>query len=99
MGATVDFKVHIAGSNLSCYQWSFNGSNVITFGTNCVLELTNVQFSQSGAYTVVITNLFGAVRGGFAENFSMLVGNRAMILAALAIYFLALLAFRRKQAG
>jgi len=61
MGATVDFKVHIAGSNLSCYQWSFNGSNVITFGTNCVLELTNVQFSQSGAYTVVITNLFGAV--------------------------------------
>jgi hypothetical protein len=42
------------------YQWYFDGTNAIGC-TNACLELTNVQFSQSGAYTVVITNGAGAI--------------------------------------
>ncbi|MDH5505930.1 MAG: hypothetical protein OEZ02_01780 [Anaerolineae bacterium] len=43
------------------------------------------------------SNLFGAILGGFTEYFSMLTGNRAMSLVALAIYFLALLSFQKSQ--
>jgi hypothetical protein len=43
------------------YQWFFAGTNVLACCTNATLDLTNVQFSNSGAYIVVITNLFGAV--------------------------------------
>jgi hypothetical protein len=41
--------------------WYFNATNLLGCSTNCGLELTNFQFSQSGAYTVVITNAAGAV--------------------------------------
>ena len=44
------------------YQWFFNGTNVISCATtNACLDLTNLQPSQAGAYTVVLTNAFGAV--------------------------------------
>jgi hypothetical protein len=43
------------------YKWFFSGTNVVIDSTNSCLELTNVQFSQSGAYTVVVSNIFGAV--------------------------------------
>ena len=43
------------------YLWCRNATNLISWNTNCDLELTNVQFSQSGAYTVVISNVLGAV--------------------------------------
>jgi hypothetical protein len=43
------------------YWWYFNETNFIGGSTNCELTLTNVQFSQSGAYTAVISNALGAV--------------------------------------
>ena len=43
------------------YLWYLNATNLISCSTNCELDLTNVQFSQSGAYTVVISNVLGAV--------------------------------------
>jgi hypothetical protein len=42
------------------YLWYFNAINLMSCSTNCDLQLTNVQFSQSGAYTVVVTNVSGA---------------------------------------
>jgi hypothetical protein len=41
--------------------WYVNVTNLISCGTGCELNLTNVQFSQAGAYTAVITNAAGAV--------------------------------------
>ncbi len=43
------------------YLWYFNASNFITCSTNSELELASVQLSQSGAYTVVISNVLGAI--------------------------------------
>ena len=43
------------------YLWYFNNTNFISGSTNCWLELTNLQFSQSGAYIVVFSNVLGAV--------------------------------------
>jgi hypothetical protein len=43
------------------YFWYLNATNLLSSGSNWQLELTNVQFAQSGAYTVVISNVLGAV--------------------------------------
>ncbi len=45
----------------AAYQWYFDGTNALGGATNCYLVLPNVQPAQVGAYTVVVTNLFGAV--------------------------------------
>jgi uncharacterized repeat protein (TIGR03803 family) len=61
-GSTVGFRVKaeppVPGL---AYQWFFGGTHALVGATNALLELTDVQFSQSGAYTVVITNVAGAV--------------------------------------
>ena len=46
------------------YLWYLNDTNLLSCSTNCDLELTNVPFSQSGAYTVVISNVLGAATSG-----------------------------------
>ena len=43
------------------YFWYLNATNLLSSGTNWQLELTNAQLDQSGAYTVVISNVLGAV--------------------------------------
>jgi hypothetical protein len=42
------------------YQWSFNGTN-IAGATSNILPLSNVQSSNAGSYSVLITNLAGSV--------------------------------------
>jgi uncharacterized repeat protein (TIGR03803 family) len=61
-GSSVDFVVRAIPSELS-YQWRLN-DNCIVGATNSSLGLTNILFGQSGSYTVVITNAFGAVTSG-----------------------------------
>lgn len=41
------------------YQWQFDGTNLVN-ATNSVLLLTNVQSANAGAYSVVVSNAFGA---------------------------------------
>jgi hypothetical protein len=43
------------------YFWYLNATSLLSSGTNWQFELTNVQLSQSGAYTVVISNVLGAI--------------------------------------
>ncbi len=43
------------------YLWLFNATNALPLGTSALLTLTDVQPAQAGAYTVVITNVAGAV--------------------------------------
>jgi uncharacterized repeat protein (TIGR03803 family) len=61
VGSTANFTPDVAGDPVMTYEWFFNGTNLISCSTNCALQLTNIQFSQSGSYTVIITNAFGAV--------------------------------------
>jgi hypothetical protein len=46
---------------LTHYQWFFSSTNALGSATNSYLALANVQPFQAGAYTVVVTNLGGAV--------------------------------------
>jgi hypothetical protein len=62
-GSNVQFTVIVAvtGSPAPTYQWLFNGTNAITGATNANLQLNNLQLWQSGLYSVVVSNAFGAV--------------------------------------
>ena len=59
--SAVDLRVRVISASPLFCLWYLNDTNLISCGTNCVLELTNVEFSQSGAYSVVVTNATGAV--------------------------------------
>jgi BspA type Leucine rich repeat region (6 copies)/Immunoglobulin domain len=60
-GSPVSLRMK-AGSPLPLfYFWYLNATNLVSSGTNWQLDLPNVRFSQSGPYTVVISNVLGAV--------------------------------------
>jgi hypothetical protein len=60
VGSTVHFRAKAAGSSLLAFQWLFNGS-AISGAVSTELQLTNLQLPQSGAYTLVVTNVTGAI--------------------------------------
>jgi hypothetical protein len=62
MGSVAGFWVEVTNTvpAATYYQWSLGGTNAVG-GANSCLVLTNVQPGQAGAYTVVVTNLYGAV--------------------------------------
>ena len=59
-GTSASFTVSVAGSNPLYYQWQFNGTN-LAGATDPVLQVSNVQFSNTGTYRVVVTNAYGSV--------------------------------------
>src|SRR6266436_7940057 len=59
VGSTAIFSVTAGGSQSLSYQWNFNGSTIAN-ATSSVLTLSNVQFSNAGLYSVVITNSLGS---------------------------------------
>ena len=61
IGSTVRFRVSADGYPPLAYEWFFNGTTVLGGATNSVLRMADVGSSQSGAYTVVVTNIAGAV--------------------------------------
>lgn len=65
-GATVMFTVTASGAAPLFYSWSRDGA--VLFGaTGPTLTLANVQTNQSGGYSVIVTNAFGAVTSVVAQ--------------------------------
>ncbi len=62
-GASVRFAIQATGVPPPRYQWYCNGM-VMPDCTNAVLELTNLPTAHNGSYTVVVTNILGAVTSG-----------------------------------
>ncbi|MGP8236222.1 MAG: immunoglobulin domain-containing protein, partial [Limisphaerales bacterium] len=58
--AKVTFTVGATGTAPLFYQWELDG-NVLAGASNATLVLSNVQITQSGNYTVIVTNIVGAV--------------------------------------
>jgi alpha-tubulin suppressor-like RCC1 family protein len=59
-------SVTATGSEPTSYQWFFNGHALmndlrVAGATNAALSISNAQFSDIGAYTVVVSNAFGSV--------------------------------------
>lgn len=58
VGSTVSFRVSATGFALA-YQWAFDNA-AIPGATTSVLIRENVQISDSGSYSVVVTNVLGS---------------------------------------
>jgi pectate lyase len=58
-GDTVTFTVIASGSTPLRYQWYFNAITPVAGATNSALSLTNVQSSDAGAYSVIVSNSAG----------------------------------------
>jgi hypothetical protein len=59
-GNNVTFSVNVAGSGALSYQWELNDV-AITNATNATLILSSLQFTNAGAYSVIISNAYGSV--------------------------------------
>ena len=60
-GSVADFAIDVTDFPALTYLFYLNGTNLIASRAECWLELTNCEFSQSGAFTAVFTDIFGAV--------------------------------------
>jgi hypothetical protein len=61
-GSTLELGVQASGPLLLSYQWFFNRTNALSTPiADPVLVVTNLPFSLSGSYEVVVSNAFGAV--------------------------------------
>ena len=60
LGQTTSFGVAAAGTPPLNFQWQLNGTNISGATTN-PFTLANIQLSDAGNYSVVITNLWGNV--------------------------------------
>jgi WD40 repeat protein len=59
-GSTVVFSVAASGSLPLSFQWRFEGTNIVG-ATSETLTLLNVQGSDAGSYTVVVSNQYNSV--------------------------------------
>ncbi len=59
VGGSASFSVTAGGTAPLSYQWSFGTTN-IAGATNTTLTLTNVQLTQAGSYSVLVTNIAGS---------------------------------------
>jgi endonuclease/exonuclease/phosphatase family metal-dependent hydrolase len=65
VGSTISFNVAATGSGTLAYQWCFGGTN-ISGATANPFVIANAQLTNSGNYTVVITNLYGSITSSVA---------------------------------
>lgn len=66
VGQSAFFSVVSDGTAPLSYQWYFN-TNSLGGATNSALALTNLQTIDSGAYTVLVTNLYGRDTSAVAQ--------------------------------
>jgi pectate lyase len=67
VGQDVSFTVLASGTMPLGYQWYHNTNTSVADATNSALMLTNVQLSDAGTYTVLVTNSYGSVTSAVAQ--------------------------------
>jgi hypothetical protein len=58
LGSNATFTASASGLPAAAYQWKLNGTN-IAGATNAALLLANLQGTNAGLYSVVVTNIVG----------------------------------------
>lgn len=66
VGADFTFSVSAGGSLPLSYQWFYNTNTLLIGATNSSLDLTNIQYNQSGTYSVVVSNAYGVTNSAYA---------------------------------
>ncbi|HMP81182.1 MAG TPA: immunoglobulin domain-containing protein [Verrucomicrobiota bacterium] len=60
-GQSTNFNVAATGTTPLRYHWFYNTNTPLASGSNFVLTLNNIQLSQAGKYSVVVSNVIGSV--------------------------------------
>ncbi len=84
LGETATFEVVGAGENPLSYQWQKDGVD-IPGETNPTLTITNVDFTDEGNYTCVVTNSLGSATSNPAE-LGVLAPDERVTKGAIALY-------------
>jgi hypothetical protein len=66
VGQPANFSVTAGGGTPLYYQWYYNTNTALAGQTNSTLTLANVQLTNAGKYSVIVTNLFGSTNSVFA---------------------------------
>lgn len=77
VGATATFSVAATGTAPLSYQWRKEGAN-LSGATNSAYAVSNVQTSNAGSFSVVVTNAFGSVT---SSNVALTVSELPAIAA------------------
>jgi hypothetical protein len=67
LGHSATFTVSAAGDPILSYQWYFNTNTLLINATNASLTLTNLQGTNAGNYSVVVSNLGGSTNSAMAQ--------------------------------
>jgi endonuclease/exonuclease/phosphatase family metal-dependent hydrolase len=66
VGTNVLFSVTASGASPLSYQWYFNTNTPIPGAQASTLTMTNVQLTNAGTYSVIITNTYGSTTSSVA---------------------------------
>ena len=85
VGDGVTFTVTAQGTLPFTYQWWKNGTSLLAGATNSSYSIANVQFTNAGSYSVVVSN----VAGGTTSDAAVLVVSNPPpnIISGLVAYF------------
>ena len=64
---TATFSVIPDGTPPFTYQWLYNNNTVLTNETNATLTINNAQLSDTGGYSVIVSNAYGSATSDNAE--------------------------------
>jgi len=67
LGNSATFSVSATGTAPLSYRWYFNTNTPVNGGTGPTLTLANVQYTNAGGYSVVVTNVAGSVTSRVAQ--------------------------------
>ena len=67
LGNTASFTVAATGTAPLFYQWYFNTSTLLTGMTSATLALNNIQFTDAGGYSAIVSNDGGSVTSRVAS--------------------------------
>jgi alpha-tubulin suppressor-like RCC1 family protein len=83
-GRTAVFSVAAGGIGPFAYQWMLDDSNVIAGATNSNYTLANVQLSDQGSYSCVITDPLGSVTSSNAMLVVVPIPNNGYVVRVVA---------------
>ena len=73
-GSSITLSGAGAGTSPLTYQWTFDGTNVLSGQTNSTLVLNNLQPADAGGYSLTISNAFGVATSPVATVAVILAG-------------------------
>jgi pectate lyase len=66
-GQSATFTVAVDGTPPFSYQWLYDNAAILTNQTNATLTINNAQLSDTGGYSVIVSNAYGSATSDNAE--------------------------------